>query len=194
MSENSSSDSTQISLTTPTTSQSHINNTHGIPLLPLPFLDSQRTRVTFATAPSQESLNRPLNLQVHPLSKPRSSSQREVGLLKATPLPSGLDELRVETMLTKSRSSSTSDTETTGQHLQQLRGTMSPSSVAYVVGDRDYESSSGALSSEEWEELEIRGAMGTRGTLRENFEPSVQVLGQDTDNATMPFTVVNGEG
>ena len=62
LAENSSSGSTQISLTTPTTSQSHISNACGIPLLPLPFLDSQRTRVTFATAPSPESLNRPLNL------------------------------------------------------------------------------------------------------------------------------------
>ena len=62
LAENSSSGSTQISLTTPTTSQSHISNACGIPLLPLPFLDSQRMRVTFATAPSPESLNRPLNL------------------------------------------------------------------------------------------------------------------------------------
>ena len=97
-------------------------------------------------------------------------------------------------MLSKSRSSSTSDVETLGQHLQHLSRRSQGPMISYVVGGRDYEPIEGeAMGVAEWEELEMKAAMGMRGTLHENFRRSVQVMDQDSDNTSMPFTVVNGK-
>ena len=183
----SSSYSDQIPLTTPTTSQTHVSGVWGTPLLPLPFMRPQSTRVTFTTAPSPESLDRPLDLDLDPKTRTRSSSYRDTGgHSQATPtILSGLDDLRVETMVSKSRSSSASGVKTIAQHLG--RGN------ALAVGDRDYNPALGRVGVAEWEELERKAAMGVQGSLHENLMQSVQVMDEDTDNSQMPFTVVNGE-
>jgi hypothetical protein len=98
-----------------------------------------------------------------------------------------------EPLLSKSRSSSPSGVETIGQHLQHLSEKSRGSSFCCVVGGKDYEPVEGeSLSVSEWEELEMTAAMGTRGTLHENFRRSIQVMDQYSDNSSMPFTVVNG--
>ena len=52
----------QISLTKPITSQSLVDGVKSIPLLPLPFIKPQLSRVTFTTAASPDSLNRTLSI------------------------------------------------------------------------------------------------------------------------------------
>lgn len=95
-------------------------------------------------------------------------------------------------MLSKSRSSSASGVKTIGQHLKHLSES---SRGSCAVGDHDYQPAEGpeTLGVAEWEELEMKAAIGTRGTLHENFRQSIQVMDHDSDNSSMPFTVVNGE-
>ena len=195
LSDSASPNSTQVPLTTPTTSQTHDSGVWGIPLLPLPFINPQLTRVTFTTSPCPERLKQPLSVDSEPSTKTRSSSYREAGQLQATPMGSGLDDLRVETMLSKARSSSTSASGVTtiGRHLQYMDGKSQNTSRNFVVGRQDYDPSECELGVAEWEELERTAAVGVQGSLHENFMPSVQVMDQGTANAHMPFTVVNGE-
>lgn len=154
----------------------------------------------FITAPSDESLNKPLTLEKSQyLSKPRSSSTRGSGRLSS--LSTEVDflaDLQVENMLSsKVRSSSNSDVRTIKQHLHQLESSSRVSSVNMVVGMRDYDPSGGAMGQEmgvvQWENLEMQAAVGMRGALQENFVQSVQVMDHLTDNSKMPFTVVKGK-
>ena len=93
-------------------------------------------------------------------------------------------------MVSKSRSSSASGVKTISQHLSQdgggTRGNV-------VVGNKDYDPTSGRVGVAEWEELERKAAMGVQGSLHENLMQSVQIMDENTDNSQMPFTVVNGE-
>lgn len=188
--------SSQIVLTTPTTSQSHAGGVSNVPILPLPFIRPQLTRVTFTTSPSPERLRQPLSVDTGPLTRSRSSSYREGDQLQAPPTSSAmsrLDDFFVDTMLSKTRSSSTSKAKTIEHHLQYMENKGHNSSRNFVVGSRDYYTSGGSVGMAEWEGLEREAAAGLRGTLHENFEPSVQVMDRETDNSSMPFTVVNGE-
>ena len=190
----STSNSDQIPLTTPTTSQSHASGVWGTPLLPLPFIKPQCTRVTFATGPSPESLQRPLDVERDPQTKPRSSSFRDTGGHQQSASPfflGGLDDFKVETMVSKSRSSSASGVTTLAQHLGRAGDGEYGRSV--VVGSQDYDPTAGNVGMAEWEELEHRAAMGVQGSLHENLMQSVQVMDEHTDNSQMPFAVVNGK-
>lgn len=75
-----------------------------------------------------------------------------------------------------------------------MEGKNQGSSRNLVVGNSDYNPVGGDIVGvAEWEELEREAAVGVRGTLHENFMPSIQVMDQNTDNSHMPFTVVNGK-
>lgn len=180
----------QLPLTTPTTSQSDSDIVREVPYLPLPFIKPQLTRVTFTTAASPDSLKRPLALDKGTLTKVRSSSFKDISRSQAT--RNSLDELRIETMVSKSRSSSESGLETIGQHLHQLGN----SRLNTVVGQSDYKASgtgAAGTTAHQWKELERDAAVGMQGALHENFQQSVQVMDEMSDNLQMPFTVVNGE-
>lgn len=189
--------SIQIPLTTPTTSQSHARTVQDVPVLPLPFISPQRTRVTLTTGPSPHSLGRPLEVEQDLLAKPRSRSTRDAHhQLQVAPPPKGRgpDEVRADDIAGKLRSASTNNSNTTiGQYLLRMSDDRSHDSKrTHVIGGRDYEPVEG-MCADEWEELERRGAVGIQGSLHENFSPSVQVLDHETENSHMPFIVVNGE-
>ena len=105
----------------------------------------------------------------------------------------GLDDLRVETMVSKARSSSAGEAGQSIEHYLQRLENIRGSGRDLVVGNCDYDPSRELGGVAEWEELEREAAVGVRGTLHENFAPCVQVMDQHTDNSQMPFTVVNGE-
>ncbi len=97
-------------------------------------------------------------------------------------------------MLSKTRSSSASSStaKTIGQHLDGLKNSNQALFRSFIVGRKDYDPHEGDGGVNYWEKLERQAAVGMRGTLHENFVPSVQVLDGSTDNVEMPVTVVNG--
>ena len=124
--------------------------------------------------------------------RPRSSSVKDENYSHSFMLA---DELRVETMISKTRSSSaaSSEAKNIGQHLDQLEHTSKDSSVNFVIGRSDYNPSRGDEGMAKWEEFERQAAVGMSGALHENFMGSVQIMDQSSDNSQMPFTVVNGK-
>ena len=151
----------QISLTTPTTSQSLVDGVRSILLLPILFIKPQLTRVTFTTAASQDSLNRTLSVDAR---DSNHSKQRSISF-KEPQSDSGLgivDDMQVKSYLSKLRSSSTDSEETIGNYLSQIEAGNENFCVNIVMGKSDYtpsrEDVTGKVS---WEELEKQEASGT---------------------------------
>ena len=153
--------------------------------------------MTFITAPSDESLNKPYSLDKDFLIKNRSSS------VDGCPSPlsrliGAIDDLQVDNVLSlKMRSASTSvDGRTIRHYLQQLESSSWGSTSNILVGMQDYDPSRGVNGGEEdmvkWAELEMQAAVGMHGALHENFVQSVQVVDHQTHNSQMHFTVVKG--
>ena len=55
-----------------------------------------------------------------------------------------------------------------------------------VIGARDLSPQTVKGTTEEWRGLEEIAARGPQGTPRENFQPSVVVMDENTDNSTVP--------
>ena len=175
-------------------------------MLPLPFIKPQATRVTFITAPSEDSLSKTLTLdKVESFARPRSINSEEfVRSLSYSETESCfLSNLRVESVLSsKVRASTGVNDRTIRHHLHQIESGTRGTSTNVVVGLKDYDPGGTAggngLGQEEggeaaWTDLEMKAAVGLRGAIQENFAQSVQILDHQTDNSQMPFTVVKGE-
>ena len=171
--------------------QTHVD---GLPLLPVPFVQSQLTRVTFATAPTKGNLAQPLRLSKNSPTKPRSSSFNTSSQMLVD------SNILVEEMNAKARSTSFNlspevslSSTSLSQHLKQLESTSGSSSNSLIIGASDYDPGRGDSGSKQWEELEMKASVGISGVQHENFQPSTLVMDHSTDNTKMPICVVNGK-
>ena len=183
--------SDQVTLDTPTTSQSHVDRLSDVPTLPLPLVKSQLTRVTFATKATPPAMGKSLlpAVNITSFSKPRASSfnvSTDHDFDKSKRLSSQSSE---DLNFNLSRAKVTD----IGAHLRTIASQSQTSSVNLIVGAQDYDPSRGGASTAEWEELEKKAASGCQGVSRENFAPSTLVMDSTTDNSKMPHCVVNGK-
>ena len=138
----------------PTSTLSQSTRVTSLPSLPLPFVNSRLTRVTFLTGATPDSLNRP-----HPLA--------------------GSDQSNPNTSL--------------GQYLKSKQQQSGNTFTNLIIGANAYDPSKMKATKDKWEKLEIQAAAGVGGVLHENFQPSVLMMDESTDNSFTPVCAVNGE-
>ena len=189
----------QLSLEQNRTSQTCLERIQNVPVLPLPFVNPQLTRVTFATGISLQSLESESDPQL------TKSQQGNVNIYRnrshSSPtkdgiLSPGIQDHRDSNVIAESRNHLGFDcraisSEEWLKRVRQNRG--ESSSKLVIVGDSDYDPTKLRCSREEqWESLEMRAAAGLRGVPRQNFKPSVLAMDRETENSHMPFCVING--
>ena len=178
----------QVTLDTPTTSQSHVNRLQSVPTLPLPIVNSRLTRVTFATKATPPFAGK--SLLPGSSAKPRASSfnvpaDKNVGINNKGSTSKSTEDLNFNVSGSKFLD--------LGEYLETVESQSHTLLTNLIIGAQDYDSSRSNASVDEWEELEMRAAIGSQGVPRENFSPSTLVMDHTTDNSKMPHCVINGE-
>ena len=171
----------QVNLGPESTSLTSADRVQSVPLLPIPFVKSSLTRVIFQTGISSERLRRlTKNSVVEEEEKDEDEDEEEEegrGRGREVAKPIGGARMR--------------------QILQQLTGsntiTSSRNLKPIMIGARDFNPQTVKGSTEEWRGLEEVAARGPQGTPHENFQPSVVIMDESTNNSRVPYCVVNGK-
>ena len=167
----------QVNLGVGSTSVASANRVQSVPLLPVPFINSSSTRVILQTGVASERL-RQLIKAAHPSESDQGGGEQRGGEREfARPLSA----TRIREILQQLLESDTGST------------TSREDSKPLMIGARDFNLMQMKGSREEWRCLEEVAARGPQGTPRENFQPSVVVMDESTDNSSVPHCVVNGE-
>ena len=171
----------QVKLRIGSTSLTSADRVQSVPLLPVPFVNSSLTRVVLQTGINSERLPELLaSSSDGPNSGGGEREEGREGEGEGGGEGEGMRPLRRERLRTL---------------LQKLLVDASSSQEPkpLIIGARDFEPHQMKGTTAEWRELEEISAGGPRGTPRENFQPSVVVMDQKSDNSHVPHCVMNGE-
>ena len=167
----------QVNLGLNSTSLTSADRVQSVPLLPIPFVKSSLTRVIFQTGVSSERLCKLTKNYTTEEGEEEEDEDEETERGREVARPIGGARMK--------------------QILQQLTESSSNSSSRkinpIIVGARDFNPQTVKGSTEEWRGLEEVAARGPQGTPHENFQPSVVIMNESTDNSRVPHCVVNGE-
>lgn len=160
----------QVKLESDSTSLTSADRVQSVPLLPIPFINSSLTRVVLQTGIGVDTLQH----LIAQSSKDRvsESNVHESGR-EGEEVVNSLDKERMRELLLQITNNSNQNT--------------------IIVGARDYNPLQIKGTTDEWRRLEEIAARGPRGTPRENFQPSIVIMDDITDNSKMPHCVVNGK-
>ena len=175
----------QISIERQRTSQTYAAKVKNVPQLPLPFVKTSLTQVTFATGVSLQSLESFAHTK-------EDKSHKVHGSIHPT---TGSFSTRDSNVITDSKNHEDNTKLpmlTIAERLKYLQQS-SANSSELIIGRSDYDPRRSKVMDEEWEVLEKKAAWGPRNVHRENFKSSVLVMDHSTSNSQMPFCVVNGE-